>query len=221
MDLSASKRPDVVFANSKTTAARVERFYGRKVDRVIYPPVKTSQFSGVPRLGDDEGYLMWGRLVEYKRADLAIEAARHLGFKLNVVGIGPQEAALKSLAAGLANVVFHGRLPDEQLRGLMSRSRAVLFPAYEDFGIVPVEAMAAGLPVIAYGEGGAGESVTDETGVLLREQSATALVEAIERLEKSEFDDSKLRQRAALFDEAVFRREYKAAVTAAIERRLG
>jgi glycosyltransferase involved in cell wall biosynthesis len=97
----------------------------------------------------------------------------------------------------------------------------VLFPAYEDFGIVPVEAMAAGLPVIAYGEGGAGESVTDETGVLLREQSATALVEAIERLEESEFDDSKLRQRAALFDEAVFRREYKAAVTAAIERRLG
>lgn len=217
-DLAASKRPDVILANSKTTAQRIERFYGRKVDRVIFPPVKTSKFSDVVRSGEDEGFLMWGRLVEYKRVDLAIDAAKKHGFRLNIVGSGPCEPKLKRQSEGAENVIFHGRLDDGQLKVLMSRSKAVLFPAYEDFGIVPVEAMAAGLPVIAYGAGGASETVSSECGAIMKEQTVQSLLEAVAQFERRTFDPAVLRARAALYDEEVFRKEYKATVEAAIER---
>lgn len=217
-DLEFSKRPDVIFANSQTTADRVEKFYGRKVDRVIYPPVRIDKFKAAVRKGDSEGYLMWGRMIEYKRIDLAIEAARRRGFKLHLVGGGPLEDELKRQAEGVANVQFHGKLPDGDLLDLMGRCRAVLFNAYEDFGIVPVEAMAAGLPVVAYGVGGASESVTPECGVLFKEQTPDALEAAIVELEGREFDAETLRKRAEKFDVSVFRAEYSGAVREAQER---
>lgn len=217
-DLEFSKRPDVVLANSRTTAARVERFYGRKVDRVVYPPVHTGRFVKIPRISDDEGYLMWGRLIPYKRFDLAIEAARRLGFKLNIVGKGPSLAELERQAQGVENIVFHGRLADEELDKLMARSKAVLFPCYEDFGIVPVEAMAAGLPVVAYEKGGASETVTAEFGVQMRELTVDDLVAAVRELEDRRFDPDALRTHAQSFDVEVFRAAYRSVVEEARPR---
>lgn len=209
LDLVASKRPDFVLANSETTAERIRKFYGREVHRVIYPPVKTQQWMDVRHESDDEGYLYWGRLIEYKKVDLLIDAVRETGDKLNIVGAGPQEAELKQRAQGLKNVVFHGRLPDEELKKIMSRSRAVLFAAREDFGIVPVEAMAAGLPVVAYAHGGAGETVTEEYGVQFQSQTVGDLVEAMGRLASLTFESDKLKAHAAKFDVERFRTEYR------------
>lgn len=217
-DLEFSKRPDVIFANSQTTANRIEKFYGRKVDQIIYPPVRIDKFKTVVHQSDSEGYLMWGRMIEYKRIDLAIEVAKRRGFKLHLVGGGPIEGDLKHQAEGIANVQFHGKLPDDQLLQLMSQCRGVLFNAYEDFGIVPVEAMAAGLPVVAFGVGGAAESVTPECGVQFFEQSPEALEKAIGEFESRQFDAQKLKANAERFDVAVFREQYGQAVLRAQER---
>lgn len=208
-DLEFSRRPDLIFANSQTTAERIREFYGREVDCVIYPPVHTDRFLQIPRRSDEEGYLMWGRHIPYKRFDLAIEAAKQLDVKLNIVGNGPLTDELKASAAGHANIVFHGRLEDEDLDQLASRSRGVLFPCYEDFGIVPVEAMAAGLPVIAYKEGGAGETVTPEFGVQMNELTVEELVRAIRESEARTYDETGLRQHARKFDVSVFRTTYR------------
>lgn len=212
LDLLASKQPDYLLANSQTTADRLKKFYGREVTKVIYPPVKTAQWMDVQRESEDEGFLYWGRLIEYKKVDLLIDAVRQTGHRLNIVGSGPSDSALRAQAAGLPNVVFHGRLPDADLKRLMARSRAVLFAAYEDFGIVPVEAMAAGLPVVAFGQGGASESVLPEFGVQFGSQTVDALVEAIGRLEGRSFTPDALKAHAAKFDVEVFRREYRETV---------
>lgn len=212
LDLQASKNPDVVIANSQTCAERIRRVYKREVSEVIYPPVETSRWSDVQRVSEDEGYLMWGRLIRYKRFDLAIGAAKALGRKLHIVGSGPYEKALRKIAANSKHVHFHGRLFDADLKPLMSRCRAVIFPGYEDFGIVPVEAMAGGLPVVAFGKGGASETVTQNCGVHFAEQTVEALSEAILSLEPRSFDPRVLRTRAAEFDASVFRQKYRRAV---------
>lgn len=212
LDLEASRGPDFVLANSHTIAERIKKFYGRDTFRVIPPPVRTKQWADVEHVSEDAGFLYWGRLIEYKRVDLLIQAVRETGHRLNVVGSGPQEAALRAMAADLPNVVFHGRLSNEALKELMSRCRAVLFAAYEDFGIVPVEAMAAGLPVVTYGVGGAAESVLPEYGVHFPEQSVEALVRAIEALKGRTFDPARLKAHAAKFDVEVFRQTYRQTV---------
>lgn len=213
-DLEASKGPDYLLANSHTIAARLKQAYGREVHRVIYPPVHTARWTSVEKVSEDEGFLYWGRLIEYKKVDVLIEAVRRTGDKLNIVGSGPCSDALKQQAAGLSNVVFHGRLPDEDLRNLMSRTRAVLFAAYEDFGIVPVEAMAAGLPVVCYGVGGASESVLPEFGVQIPSQTGEAMAAGIEEIRARAFDPAALKAHAAKFDVEVFRREYRETVEA-------
>lgn len=218
LDWEASKGPDIALANSRTTAERVERFYRRPVAKVIYPPVEVSKWLSVPRLGEQEGFLYWGRLIPYKRVDLAIEAAKQLGFRLNIVGSGPSEQSLRELAEGHPNIRFHGRLPDSDLRAIMAQSKAVLFPCYEDFGIVPVEAMAAGLPVVAYGVGGASETVLPEFGSLFFDQTAEGLVEAVKSLDGRHFDSDAMRAHAKSFDVEQFRARYRAVVDSAVEK---
>ena len=212
LDLIASRNPDVVLANSHTTAERIRRVYGREVEEVIYPPVDTSKWKDVAREPSDQGFLMWGRLIRYKKIEIAIEAVKLTGHKLNIVGSGPYEATLKQLAANHSNIQFHGRLPDPELKQLMSRSLEVLFPGYEDFGIVPVEGMAAGLPVIAFGKGGASETVGEGCGLHFQDQTPASLAEAIESFTKMDFDPVFLRARAKLYDADVFREKYTAAV---------
>jgi glycosyltransferase involved in cell wall biosynthesis len=211
-DLEASKGPDFLLSNSQTTADRLLKFYGREVTAVIPPPVHTTKWNRVERVSEEAGFLYWGRLIEYKKVDLLIEAVRKTGHKLQIVGSGPMEAQLRAQAADLPHVTFHGRLSDEDLIALMGRCRAVLFAAYEDFGIVPVEAMAAGLPVVALGIGGASETVLPEYGVQFDAQTPEALASAIGRLEGRSFDTAVLRAHAATFDVSEFRRKYRETV---------
>jgi glycosyltransferase involved in cell wall biosynthesis len=220
LDLEAAKRADVLFANSQTTAERVQKFYGRKVHQVIYPPVHTDQWLPIERKGDSEGLLYWGRLIQYKRVDLAIEAAKQTGLKLNIVGSGPQEEDLRKQAAGNNRINFWGRLSNEQLQELIANSKALIFPGYEDFGIVPVEAMAAGLPVVAFGAGGVTESVTDQCGMLFDEQRVDAIVAALGQFDRKKFDPAVLKNHAKTFDVSRFRSEYKAAVLEAVQKHL-
>lgn len=218
LDLEAAKNFTYVTSNSRTAGARVEKYYKRPVDNVLYPCVNTVKWSDTPRASDEEGYVMWSRLIPYKKFDLAIQAAKLAGFKLHIVGSGPFESELKAMAHGHSNIVFDGRLPDDELKKLLSRARGVLFPAYEDFGIVPVEAMAAGLPVVVYNQGGASETVLPAFGEHIEAQTPDELVAAIGRLEKKSYDSNALKAHAEKFSEERFRGELLDFIEAAIER---
>jgi glycosyltransferase involved in cell wall biosynthesis len=164
---------------------------------VIHPPVEVSRLLGVERDPGD-AYLVFGRLVPYKRADIAIRACERLGRRLMVAGTGRDMDRLRDLASPTTE--FLGHVPDEELPRLLSGARALLFPGVEDFGIVPVEAQAAGLPVIAHGVGGVRDSVRDgRTGVLYEDGSADGLSEAILRFESMDFDERELRANAVQF----------------------
>jgi len=216
LDLIAARGPDVAYAISETSAQRVRDVYKRPCG-VIYPGVDTRKYGDVVRELDDGSLLMWGRLIRYKKFDLGIEAAKLLGRKLHVVGSGPFEPQLRKLAGDDPNIVFHGRLPDADLKALLSRCFAVLFPPYEDYGIVPIEALAAGVPVVAFGEGGARETIPPTCGALFTSQTPEALAEAVRSLEAHSFDPQALRRQAARFDNQVFRFEYTKAVNDAVE----
>lgn len=202
-DRLSADRVDHFVAISHEVAARVRRHYRREAE-VIYPPVDVGRIrpNGLP---PEDFYLIVSRLVPYKRVDLAVQAATRLGRRLLVVGEGPGRRALEA-AAG-PTVEFLGRRSDEEIAGLYARCRAFLFPGFEDFGITPVEAQAAGRPVIAYGRGGATETVADGvTGVLFEEQSVVALSEAMLRFERMVFDPAMCRRNAQRFDSQEFRR---------------
>jgi glycosyltransferase involved in cell wall biosynthesis len=210
-DVRTAARPDFFVANSENVRQRILRIYGRTSD-LIYPPVNTSAFSVS---GSDDGYfLIVSALVPYKYVDLAVEAFGRTRQKLIVVGDGPELPGLKKRAA--ANVEFAGHVTDEVLREYYARCRAVVFPGEEDFGIVPVEAMASGKPVIAFARGGALETVREspelKTGILFQEQTVEALVAALRVFETSSFDPLVLRRFAERFDRNRFVDSIKAYV---------
>jgi glycosyltransferase involved in cell wall biosynthesis len=200
---------DHFVAISEHIAERIRRVYGRSAD-VIYPPVDTARFHPVARPGDF--YLVVSALVPYKRIDLAVAAASRLGRRLLIVGTGPDTGPLRA-AAG-PSVEFLGWRPDDEVAELYARCRAVLFPGVEDYGIVPLEAAAAGRPTIALARGGALETMVGlgrgdapPTAVFFHEQTEDALARAIVEFEAAEhrFDSAALRARALEFDTAVFR----------------
>jgi glycosyltransferase involved in cell wall biosynthesis len=196
VDRRRAAQPDVFVANSTFVAARIEHAYGRS-SHVIHPPVEVEALLGVERDPGD-AYLVFGRLVPYKRADVAIQACARLGRKLIVAGTGRDLDRLRGLAS--SGTQFIGHVPDDDLPELFSRARALLFGGLEDFGIVPVEAQAAGLPVIAYDAGGVRDSVIDgRTGVLYPDDSVDAMCAAIERFETLTLDDGDLRANATRF----------------------
>jgi glycosyltransferase involved in cell wall biosynthesis len=173
-------------AISHTVRRRISECYGRD-SRVIFPPVDTDFYTPAP-LPRDDFYLVVSAFAPYKRIDLAIRACSHLGRRLVVIGQGQDESRLRSLAG--TKVQFLGWQPDEVIRDQMRRCRALLFPGEEDFGIVPVEAQACGTPVIAYGRGGATETIitppaADPTGLLFEEQTIDSLIAALERFERA------------------------------------
>ncbi len=215
-DLAASRGPSRFLANSSFVAERIRRFYGRDAD-VLHPPVDVDGLLGRERR-DGGYYLFLSRLVPYKRADLAVAACARLGRPLKVVGGGRAEEAVRAQAGPGSE--FLGRVGDAELPGLLAGARALLFPGEEDFGIVPVEAQAAGVPVIAYGRGGVRDTVVDgETGVLFGEQTVEGLCAAIERFETREWPDGPLRENARRFRPEVFRRGLAQAVLATVEER--
>lgn len=208
-DRRTSGRVDQFVAISRFVADRIRRCYGRPAE-VIYPPVDVQRF----RLAEEEPedfYLVVSALAPYKRVDLAVAAASRLGRRLLIVGSGPEEAKLRALAG--RTVEFLGWRDDDEVADLYRRCRALLFPGLEDFGIVPLEAMAAGRPVIAFGAGGALETVVPPdgeepaTGVFFPEQTVEALVQAIRRFETGahRFQPKALRARAEQFDRPRFK----------------
>lgn len=200
-DTSSSVRVDQYIANSRYVAERIRKFYGRSSE-IIPPPVQVNDFS--PNPNKDDYYLFFGELVGYKKADLAVEAFRENGKKLIIAGKGEQLQSLKKIAP--SNVSFTGALPFPEVRRLLANAKALIFPGVEDFGIVPVEAMASGTPVIAYGKGGVLDSVIPgKTGIFFHDQSISALNEAIVKFEtEASLDISDLRIQANTFSPEIF-----------------
>jgi glycosyltransferase involved in cell wall biosynthesis len=212
-DLAGAGGPDVFVANSAHVAERIRRYYGRDAE-IVHPPVHVEHFLGLERDPGDF-YLAFGRVVPYKRVDLAVEACSRLGRQLKVAGDGRAMASVRERATG-EGIDFLGKVSDEQRDALMQGARALLFPGEEDFGIVPVEAQAAGLPVIAYGVGGAVETVLDGvTGVLFEEQTGPALAGAIERFEGLAVAERDVRENARSFGRERFRAEMAAVIARA------
>lgn len=220
-DLSAAARVDYFVADSANIASRIRKHY-RRESTVIYPPVNTSAGYLVPD-NIDEYYLIVSQLVQYKRVDLAIEACNRLRRKLRIAGDGAAYKQLRRLAG--PTVEFVGSLSEKALHEVYARCRALLFPGEEDFGIVPVEAQSCGRPVIAFGRGGAletvsgiypGESVVPErhTGIFFREQSVESLTEAILWYESVEdkFAPERIRMQSLRFDVSRFKSEIRAFV---------
>lgn len=201
-DVSSAQRVSVFVANSRYVRSRIRQYYNRGAD-VIFPPVAVDDFKIV---SDKESYfLLVGELVSYKRADLAIKAFVANGRHLKVVGGGEQFKELQCLAS--PNVEMLGKVGFDELKQLYARAQALIFPGVEDFGMVPVEAMASGTPVIAYAKGGALDTVQDGvSGLLFREQSIESLNGAVERFESGvhEFKPERLREYARQFDKRRF-----------------
>jgi glycosyltransferase involved in cell wall biosynthesis len=224
-DLAGAAGPDLFVANSQHVANRIERYYGRSA-QVVHPPVDVERFLELPRAPSDF-YLVFGRVVPYKRVELAVAACARLGRQLKVAGDGRALDSVRALVrregGGTKTIELLGRVEEAQRDALLGGARALLFPGEEDFGIVPVEAQAAGAPVVAYGVGGALESVLDgRTGVLFGEQSAAGLAEAIKRFEALTLDESQVRANAARFGRLRFREEMAEAIDrAAAQTRQG
>jgi glycosyltransferase involved in cell wall biosynthesis len=203
-DLAGASRPDVFVANSRHVQARIAKYYRRDA-RVIHPPVEVDVHLARARDPGDY-YLVLGRVVPYKRVDLAVAACSMLSRPVKIAGTGRALDAAR--AAGGSGSEFLGYVPDDELGGVLAGARALLFPGEEDFGIVPVEAQAAGVPVIAYRGGGARDSVIEgETGVFCEEQTVASLSEAILRFEETTFDEATVRENARRFGPERFRSE--------------
>ena len=221
-DVRTANGVDHFLANSEYIARRIKKVY-RRDSTVMYPPVNTSDFS--LQTAKDDFYLTASRMVPYKRIDLVVAAFRHLqGKKLVVIGDGPDYKKIRSL--GGSNVEFLGHVPPEIMREYMQKARAFVFAAEEDFGITPVEAQACGTPVIAYGKGGALETVIDHTrpnptGIFFTEQTTESLTQAITVFEENEskLTPANCRNNAMRFSEERFRDEFSAFMTQAIENR--
>lgn len=214
-DVTSAARVDCFVANSQTVANRISKYW-RRDSQVIFPPVDTERFSAEQKRQDF--YLYVGEFVRYKRADLAVEACTKLGRRLIVVGGGEEEKHLRKIAG--PTIEFVGKVPDSILTEYYEKCKALVFPAEEDFGIVPVEAMAAGASVIAYGRGGASETVVNgETGVFFAEQSVESLTEAIEHFEANQADYSAKQNfdRAQKFKKSIFKRRFGRVVNHLVE----
>jgi glycosyltransferase involved in cell wall biosynthesis len=183
-DSASANLVDYFIANSNYVAKRINRYYNRKAD-VIFPPVSIEKFLPVKRKPENF-YLFFGQLAGYKRADIAVEACIASGRKLVVAGAGAKPRDIRRYEKSGA-VEFAGRVSDEEIMDYFSRARALLFPGIEDFGIIPVEANAAGCPVIAYRKGGALDTVKEHsTGIFFDDQTTASLIEAMDRFEAVE-----------------------------------
>lgn len=216
-DWAAAQRVDQFIAISRAVQERIQRIYGRE-SVIIHPPVDTTYFAPDPAVPVGDYFLVVSRLIPYKRIDLAVQAFAQLpDKKLVVVGDGRDLAALQ--AAATPNVQFLGRQPRDRMRELLRGCQAFLFPGLEDFGIAPVEAMGVGRPVIAFGGGGALDTVMPGvTGELFGEQRVESLVDVLARFDHRRYDPAACRRQAEQFSAQAFRRrllDYLAEVTAA------
>jgi glycosyltransferase involved in cell wall biosynthesis len=219
-ELAAVPRLSQVVANSTVVAERVKRWWNRDAV-VVYPPVDTEAFTPDTSVPREDFYLLSGRLVPYKRPDLAIAAARRAGVRLVVTGDGRSADHCRRIAG--SNVTFLGRVSHEQLLDLQRRARALLMPGLEDFGIVPVEAMACGAPVIALAAGGVLDSVIPSvTGQLVPggsgdEEFVANLATALQEFDGGDYDPAVIRNHAEKFSRRAFRRRMQDVVDGVLE----
>ena len=218
-DVTSSQRVDHFLCISNHVANRIKKYYRRKAE-VIHPPVDTNRFK--IRGEKEDFFLIVSSLVPYKKVDLAVQAFGQLGYPLKIIGSGPEEKRLKSM--GPPNTEFLGWQPDEVVADYYSRCRALIFPGEEDFGIVPLEAMASGKPVIAYGKGGALETIVPysqekegeeaPTGVFFYEQNAASLSAVVRQFDgiEKEFDPSAIRKHVLQWDRENFKKKIKKSI---------
>jgi len=210
-DKISADRPDYFIANSYFVSKRIKKYYHRDA-KVIHPPVdiNRSKVQSSKFKVKKDYFLMVGRLLPYKRFDLAIAAFNYLGMPLKIIGEGPEMRRLKKIAH--SNIEFLGWLSDEKLVDYYSCARAFIFPQEEDFGIVSLEAMAAGTPVIAFKAGGAMETVEEnKTGVFFEQESVESLIRAVENFQKKEkeFNPIVIHKHALKFDKEIFKEKIK------------
>ena len=204
-DLQTAGPVDFFIANSGTIAQRIKRTYGRE-SVIINPPVEAGFFRPLPL--DHDYFLVVSRLNAYKRIDIVVEAFTGLDFPLKIIGDGPDRGNLQEKAG--PNVEFLGRLSDQDLSKHLAQCRSLIFPGEEDFGIVPLEAMACGRPVIAYKAGGAKETVVEgKTGLFFEEQTPEALSEVVQGFQFTSFSKEEIRQHARRFDKDNFKKKIK------------
>jgi glycosyltransferase involved in cell wall biosynthesis len=195
-DVRAAQRPTRFIANSRNVAERVKRYYGRDAD-VLPCAVDVDRFT--PGAGRGDYFAVVSRLLAYKDVDRAIRACALAGAALHIVGTGPHEAELRALASG-TRTTFHGYLDDAEVNALVGDARAVILPGEEDFGLVPLEAAAAGTPTIALRAGGALETIVDgETGAFFDARDDASLAAAIRSFDRTRFDPRRLRAHAEQF----------------------
>jgi len=204
-DEAASSRPDKYIANSCFVSQRIKKYYQQAAE-VIYPPVKTKNFYLSQKPGDY--FLIVSRFLPYKKIDLAISAFNELGWPLKIIGDGPERRKLKKMAR--SNIEFLGLVGEKDLVEYYVRSRALIFPQEEDFGISAVEAMSAGRPVIAYRGGGALEIIKEgETGLFFEEQTVKSLLDALKNFQDEQFDGQYIQTYAWQFDKEIFKNKIK------------
>lgn len=204
-DLAAAQRPTTLIAISTYIASRIRDVYAREPDAVIHPPIDLSKFQYIDILKSSRSYfLMVGRLLPYKKFDLGITACNELGLPLKIVGEGRDRKRLERIAG--PTVAFLGWVPDQELPALYAGARALIFPQVEDFGLVAVEAIACGTPVIAYRSGGALDIVEEGVnGIFFDEQTPDALMSAIGLFQCKKFNPQKIADTAQRFDRAIFK----------------
>lgn len=208
-DRAAMDRVSAIATTCRNMARAIAQCYDREAE-IIYAPVRLSEYriGPGPNDGPEEYYLTVSRLVSHKRVDLAVRACRELGRRLIVVGDGPELERLRAL--GGEQVTFAGLVDRPTLVGLYAGCRALLFCSEEDYGLAPIEAQASGRPVIAYGAGGALETVTeDRSGIFFGEQTTESLVDAMLRFERHTFDPVRVRESVARFDVEPFTRHVR------------
>ncbi|MCL5962576.1 MAG: glycosyltransferase [Chloroflexi bacterium] len=216
-DARAAQRVSHFVAISRVVADRIQRSYRREA-AVIYPSIDTTAFKPSDQI--DDYFLIVSRLIPYKQIDLAVEAFNLTGLPLKIVGDGRFRPALEAMAR--PNVEFLGRVSDAESKALYSRCRALIFPGEEDFGLTPVEAQASGRPVIAFGRGGALETVVEgEVAPPIRQARPEALAEALQRFDHKRYDPAKIRRNAARFDVTSFKEQFSRYVVEAWEGHKG
>ena len=215
-DYKAAQRPDFMLANSSHTKAEILKYYDRSAS-VVYPPVAIERFRAKAGASTKKrrGFVIAGRQTPYKRFDIAVAACTKLSVPLTVIGDGPEHRRLRRLAG--KTVTFLGRVSDDVLAEELASAKAFLFPGTDDFGIVAVEALAAGTPVVAYNAGGAKDYVIPgKTGVLFDEQNAASLVRALREFAKSQFDSREIMRFSERFSRQQFHRSMRLCVKRAL-----
>ena len=204
-DKMSVDRVDYFVANSDTVRHRIKKYYRRDSD-IIHPPVDTHLFSSAEAVGDY--FVTGGRLVPYKRMDLVVQVFNRLRWPLKIFGVGPALSALRSMAK--SNIEFLGRITDESKADLLSRAKAFIHPQVEDFGITPVESMAAGRPVIAFPVGGITETViSGQTGVFFTEQTWESLLDTVLHFDANQWSSEKIRTHAQKFSTDEFKKKIR------------